>query len=147
MTNDEIQDALESYFQEASGPQQDGVAAVLPTFKFDQIGIAPMTDAPIAPRPQGSSLDMATLKSEVSEREQAQNLLRAARNREPAQATVAADQATPTQGQAAVNVNQLPMGVAVRLYPATGQDTDLPGPGGQIHIIDPVTKKVVLSQG
>ena len=143
MTNEEIKKALED-FSEAAGADQGGAGSPAPAMRFEQATAAPPADSVAALEPQGSSLDMDTLKKTESERKEAEDLLRVARRRGSGRtAEVQSDAGTATQPSSGVQ----PHGVPVRVYPPDQQRQDAPGPGARTHIINEVTKQVELSQG
>jgi hypothetical protein len=86
---------------------------------------------------------MDALKRTASEREDAEDLLRAARQRGSGASEIRSDAARGIQ----TGLGEQAHGVAVRVYPSSQKRQDAPGPGPKVQIIDELTKKVKLTQG
>jgi hypothetical protein len=144
MTNGEIEKALADFVNKAGGSEQGEVRtdAAVPVM-FEPVTAAPLADFTAAPEPQGSSLDMDTLKNSGSERGEAEDLLREVRGRMAGKGEAKSDAATA----AAPNLDAAAQGVAVRVYPINPQRKDAPGPGAKVQIINEATKTVTLTQG
>jgi hypothetical protein len=144
MTTGEIQGALADFYNEAAGDDQGGADSAAPEVNFEPVTAAPLADSAAGPEPQGSSLDSDTLKKTASEREEAEELLRSTRR--AGRMTMPVLKLKKPGAAAQPNSDEQPQGVAVRVLPS-GPRKDAPGPGAKVHIIDPVTKKVTLTQG